>query len=208
MKANVIKQSHSGSISSAKSVLFMGGVIAVPTDTVYGIACLVDNPKSINRLYDIKQRDVLKAVPVLIGTIEQIEDISSDFPESGRLLARHLWPGALTIIIKKHPELPKELTAFDTVGVRMPNHKWLRQLMEECGPLAVTSANISGDPALAGSNDVLETLGEKIDLLIDGGQCVGGIPSTVVDCTKSPVRILRIGGITKETITHIISENQ
>jgi L-threonylcarbamoyladenylate synthase len=207
MDTVVIEQFDPKSISTAKSILLSGGVIAIPTDTVYGIACLVDNPKSIKHLYSIKERDLLKAIPILIGSLDQILNITVDFPESADILSRHFWPGALTLVVYKHPKIPRELTTFPSVGVRMPNHDWLRQLMDECGPLAATSANMSGDPSLATSSEVLEVLGEKIDLLIDGGTCEGGVPSTVVDCTKSPVKILREGGIANNTIYDTLAGN-
>ena len=206
MASVVIEQFNPASLSTAKSSLLSGGVIAIPTDTVYGIACLVDNPKSIKRLYSIKERDLLKAIPVLIGALNQIQNITLDFPESAHILSQHFWPGALTLIIKKHPRLPIELTTHPTVGVRMPNHDWLRKLMDECGPLAVTSANMSGDPSLTNSSKVLDVLGEKIDLLIDGGSCEGGVPSTVVDCTRSPVKVLREGGIANNIIYDTLTE--
>lgn len=207
MDTVVIEQSNSKSISTAKSILLSGGVIAIPTDTVYGIACLVDNSKSIKRLYSIKERDLLKAIPVLIGALNQIPNITIDFPESADILSRHFWPGALTLIINKHPKLPQELTTYPTVGIRMPNQDWLRQLMDKCGPLAATSANMSGNPSLATAREVMEVLGGKIDLLIDGGTCEGGIPSTVVDCTRSPIIILRDGGIANNTIYDTLSKN-
>ena len=107
--------------------------------------------------------------------------------------------------MEKHPSLPKNLSTYDTVGVRMPNHDWLRSLIDECGPIAATSANISGQPSLATAKDVLATLNERIDLLIDGGTCAGGIPSTVVDCTAYPIKILRKGFLSEEAIFSTIS---
>ncbi|MDO9545309.1 MAG: L-threonylcarbamoyladenylate synthase [Pelolinea sp.] len=207
METIVFKQSNDQSISKAKSILQSGGVIAVPTDTVYGIACLVSDPNSIQLLYSIKERDLLKAIPVLIGALDQISNISKDLPESAHILAHNFWPGALTLVVNKHHNLPQELTTFPTVGVRMPNHNWLRQLMDLCGPLAVTSANMSGEPSLATAHEVLDALSGKVDLLIDGGTCEGGIPSTVVDCTQSPIKILREGGIAKNMIYDSILEN-
>jgi L-threonylcarbamoyladenylate synthase len=207
MQTNVIRQSNKQAISKTNSILQAGGVIAIPTDTVYGIACLVNNPSSIQRLYSIKERDLLKAIPVLIGSIAQAKMITQDFSESAKILAHHFWPGALTLVVNKHQNLPSILSTYPTVGVRMPDHNWLRELMEVSGPLAATSANISGEPSLASADEVLDSIGSKIDLLIDGGTCKEGIASTVVDCTVSPVHILRNGSITKESIQNIIEEN-
>jgi L-threonylcarbamoyladenylate synthase len=207
MQTVVINQTHKHAIIKAHSILTAGGVIAIPTDTVYGIACMINNPSGIKRLYSIKERDLLKAIPVLIGSIAQAQMITQDFSDSAKILAHHLWPGALTLVVNKHQNLPAILSTYPTVGVRMPDHNWLRKLMDVSGPLAVTSANISGKPSLASADQVLESLGGKIDLLIEGGTCKEGIPSTVVDCTMTPVNILRSGNITKESIQYLIENN-
>jgi len=194
-KTTLIKQSNPNALETARSALMGGSVIAFATDTVYGVGCMADNAAAIARIYAIKERDRLKAIPVLIGAIEQLPRISEDISESAQRLTQHFWPGALTVIIQKHPSLPTVLTSFDTVGVRMPDHDWLRGLIQTCGPLAVTSANISGEPSLATANAVLASLDGRIDLLVDGGRCDGGVPSTVVDCSVEPAAILREGAI-------------
>jgi len=207
MGTSVIKQSNPQSEELALKVLQSGGVIAIPTDTVYGIACLVNKRDSIQRLYEIKEREHLKAIPVLIGAHEQISNIAAIFSPAAYALSQHLWPGALTLVVNKHLGLPYELTVYPTVGIRMPDHKWLRSLIQSCGPLAATSANISGQPSLSNAQAVLEELDNRIDLLIDGGTCAGGIPSTVVDCTVSPVKVLREGGIPEPLIHSVLNNN-
>jgi len=207
MGISVIEQSNPQSEKLALEVLRAGGVIAIPTDTVYGIACLVNKRDSIRRLYAIKEREHVKAIPVLIGTIEQTSNIAAIFPPSAYALSQHFWPGALTLVLNKHPDLPFELTVYPTVGIRMPDHKWLRLLIQVCGPLAATSANISNQPSLSNAQAVLEELDGRIDLLIDGGACAGGIPSTVIDCTVSPVKVLREGGIRKSSIRKVLNNN-
>ena len=200
MNTKVIKQSDPQSSEIAKMVLMAGGVVAIPTDTVYGIACHVYMRESIQRLYAIKERDRMKAIPVLIGSMEHIPIVAADFPLAAQTLAEHFWPGALTIVLNKNPELPTELTNYSTVGLRMPNHFWLISLMQSCGPLATTSANISGQNSLRDAQDVLDALKGRIDLLIDGGICKGGFPSSVIDCTVSPVKVLREGSVTEQAI--------
>ena len=200
MNTKVIKQSDPQSSEIAKMVLMAGGVVAIPTDTVYGIACHVGMRESIQRLYAIKERDRMKAIPVLIGSMEHISEVAADFPLTAQTLAEHFWPGALTIVLKKNPALPIELTNYSTIGLRMPNHHWLNSLMQSCGPLATTSANISGQPSLRDAQDVLDALKSRIDLLIDGGICKGGIPSSVIDCTVSPVKVLREGSVTEQAV--------
>jgi len=207
METSVIEQSNLKSAEFAQEVLQAGGVIAIPTETIYGIACLVSKRDSIKRLYAIKERDFLKAIPVLIGSLEQISRITASFPSAAYALSRHFWPGALTLIVNKHPGLPFELTRFLTVGVRMPDHDWLRSLIQSCGPLAVTSANISGQPSLSTAQKVMDELSGRVDLLIDGGICPGGIPSTVIDCTFSPAKVLREGDIPEPAIRKVLEDN-
>ncbi len=207
METSVIKQANPQSVKFAREVLQAGGVIAIPTDTVYGIACLVNKRESIQRLYTIKQRERIKAIPVLIGTLEQTSNITSSFPTAAYALSQHFWPGALTLVMNKHPDLPFELTSYPTVGIRMPDHDWLRLLMQSCGPLAATSANISGQPSLPAAKEVLDELSGRVDLLIDGGVCAGGIPSTVIDCTLSPVIVLREGGIPEPAIRSVLENS-
>lgn len=207
METSVIEQSNSQSEELALEILQAGGVIAIPTDTVYGIACLVNKRISIRRLYAIKEREHAKAIPVLIGTLEQTSNVASIFPPAACALSQHFWPGALTLVVNKHPDLPFELTGYPTVGIRMPDHKWLRSLIQSCGPLAATSANISNQPSLSNAQAVLEELEGRVDLLIDGGTCAGGIPSTVIDCTVFPVKVLREGGIPESSIHRVINNN-
>jgi len=207
METSVIEQSNPQSTEIAQGILEACGIIAIPTDTVYGIACLVNKRESIQRLYAIKERDLIKAIPVLIAKLEQIPSITASFPTTANTLSQHFWPGALTLIVNKHPDLPLELTSYPTVGIRMPDHDWLRSLMRSCGPLAATSANISGQPSLTTAQEVLEKLSGRVDLLINGGTCVGGIPSTVIDCTLSPVKVLREGGIPEPAIRKVLESS-
>ena len=199
----VINQSENSAADFARKTLTDGGVIAFTTDTVYGVGCLLDKPAAIERIYAIKERDKLKAIPVLIGSLAQLAQVTTQISGSAQALTERFWPGALTVILKKHPALPEVLTVYDTVGVRMPDHNWLRGLISTCGPLAVTSANISGEPSLATAAEVLASLGGRIDLLVDGGRCDGGVPSTVVDCSVVPPKILRDGAISEAVLKSI-----
>lgn len=205
METKVIRQSNPQSTEIARDFLLAGGVVAVPTDTVYGIACLVDKRESIQRLYAIKERNRIKAIPVLVGSLEQISQVAASVPSAAQMLSDYFWPGALTLVLKKHPDLPIELTSYSTVGLRMPNYEWLRSLLQSCGPLATTSANISGQPSLSDAQEVLNALNGRVNLLIDGGTCVGGIPSTVIDCTLTPVKILREGEIPEQAIRRVLA---
>ncbi|MDK2979912.1 MAG: L-threonylcarbamoyladenylate synthase [Chloroflexota bacterium] len=206
MKTRIISQSDPQAAEAALAIIRAGGVVAVPTDTVYGIACAVDNPNAIRQLYRIKERDALKAIPVLVGEQAQLDRLTSEFSAAARKLAERYWPGALTLIVAKHAGLPEELTLYPTVGLRMPNYEWLLDLMRVCGPLATTSANMSGAPSPATAQEVLEQLEGRVELIIDGGRCEGGIPSTVVDCSQMPVKILREGGIAAADILAMTSQ--
>lgn len=174
--------------------------MAVPTDTVYGIACSVNNSAAIKSLYQIKIREIIKAIPVLIADLNQLDQITSNLNINAKKLAQTFWPGALTLIVAKNKSLPENLTIYPTVGVRIPDHDWLRAIIREAGPLAATSANISGEASPYSADQVKEQLSGRIELIIDGGDCKGGISSTVVDCSGEEINILREGSITPHQI--------
>jgi L-threonylcarbamoyladenylate synthase len=200
MKTRIIAQNNTTAIKEVLDAIRSGDVVAVPTDTVYGIACSVNDPVAIQTLYEIKIRESIKAIPVLIADLDQIDQVASNFNGKALRLAQAFWPGALTIIVEKNMDLPKNLTIHPTVGIRIPDHDWLRAIMRKTGPLATTSANISGGTSPTSPSQVLAQLQGRIELIIDGGECKGGISSTVVDCTTDEIVILRNGGITPEAI--------
>ncbi len=200
MKTRIITQNNNSAFEEVLNTIRSGGVVALPTDTVYGIACSVTDPKAIQSLYEIKIRESIKAIPVLIADLDQIEQVASRLNEHALKLAKSFWPGALTIIVEKNGALPGNLTIHPTVGIRIPDHDWLRAIMRETGPLAATSANMSGDSSPSSAEQVLVQLEGRIELIIDGGECKGGISSTVVDCSTDEIVILRKGGISSEEI--------
>ena len=204
MFTEILPMEHPETMGIAVEELNKGHVIAIPTDTVYGIACLLDKEESIHEIYRIKERDAAKAIPLLIGEYEQIICASDGLSISAQKLAKRFWPGPLTLIILKRLELPEILTPYPTVGVRMPNHKWLRQLIRRTGVIAATSANISGGENPCTAKDVLRQLDGRIPLIVDGGTCEGGTPSTVVDCSTEEIKILRVGGISEEDIHDVL----
>lgn len=177
-----------------------GGVIIFPTDTVYGTGCDSFSPNPIQRIFKIKGRDFSKALPILIGNLEQIKSVTSKLDKRSEKLIKTFWPGPLTLILPKHASLPPDLSPYDTVGIRMPNHPWLLDLIEHSGPLAATSANPSGAPEARNVEEVLKTLDGKIDLIIDGGQSWSNLPSTVVNCQSAEIKILREGPISEAAI--------
>jgi len=207
MFTEVLPIDHPETMGIAIDELNKGHVIAIPTDTVYGIACLLDKEEAIHEIYRIKERDAAKAIPLLIGEYEQVICASDGLSISAQKLAKRFWPGPLTLIISKRLELPEILTPYSTVGVRMPDHKWLRQLIRRSGVIAATSANISGGENPCTAKDVLRQLDGRISLIVDGGTCEGGIPSTVVDCSAEEFKILRVGGINEEDIQGALSRS-
>ena len=200
MKTTVIFCDKSNALSTAKCALKQSGIIAFPTDTVYGIGALYDNPTAIKRLYKVKQRDLSKAIAILVSDMQQLSQVVLQLTEAAHRLARRFWPGALTIVLEKHPSLPKNLSPFKTIGVRMPDHPFALALISQTGPLATTSANISGGPNPTTAEEVLAQLKDRIELVLDGGKTRNVQASTVVDCSGPDIKILRQGCISEEDI--------
>lgn len=195
-----LSTSKSTAIPRALEVLQAGGLIAFPTDTVYGLAAATFSPSAIDRIYEAKSRELTKAIAILVGEISQLDLLTPGLTDSARGLAERFWPGALTLVVNKHPRLPQNLSTYPTVGLRMPNHPFALALLRKVGPLATTSANLSGGSNASSAEDVLAQLEGRIELLLDGGLCPGGVPSTVVDCTQNPPVILRHGAISEDEI--------
>ncbi len=185
-----------GARAEAVEHLRAGRIVAVPTDTVYGIAADMALPDAIVRLFAAKRRPPEKAVAVLLADLEQAEAIAWLRPQA-RLLGERFWPGGLTLVLPllRGVRLPAELAGIGTVGVRIPDHDAPRALARALGPLPTTSANLSGAPNAADAAEVAATLGDAVALVIDGGPIAGGPASTVVDCTSDRPAVLREGAI-------------
>jgi len=196
----IIKIDEPLSIPTAHKVIEAGGIAAFPTDTIYGIGASAYLPEAIDRIYAIKGRDLSKSIPVLIGSMEQLYVVVNEFNEIAQRLAERFWPGPLTIVLPKHPDLPANLSATETIGIRFPAHPFVAQLITQTGPLAVTSANLSGGENTLTAQDVVNQLGDTLDLILDGGSTPGPIPSTVVSCLGSDYKILRHGVISASQI--------
>ena len=200
MQTEIISAEHKEALQIALVILHKGGLVAFPTDTVYGLGALAFNGTAVESIYLAKDRPIEKAIPVLIGDVMDLEKVSDDIPDEARTLASHFWPGPLTVIVPKKPTLPEAVSATSTVGVRVPDHPVARELLGAAGPMAVTSANISGQPSPATAQEVFDQLKGRIELIIDGGRTPGGVPSTLVDCTGSEIKVLREGPISLEQI--------
>lgn len=200
MTAKVITSHHRHALSIALETVQTGGIIAFPTDTVYGIGCSADNPRGINRLYEVKNRERDKPIPLLIADRSELGELVQSIPPQAEVLMDRFWPGPLTLIFPRSGSLPAELSPTDTIGIRLPDSKFTRRLIRVTGPLAASSANISGRESALTADDVLNQVGNRIELVIDGGETRRERASTVVDCTTDPVQILRQGPISEDAI--------
>ncbi len=192
MKTEIIPASQ---IQYALTTLNNGGILAFPTDTVYGLGALAFDNAAIENIYTAKNRPIEKAIPILIGDLSDLDQVADNIPSMALRFAARFWPGPLTCIVPKKQALPLAVSATHTVAVRIPNHPDAQALLRAAGPMAVTSANISGQPSPSTAEEVHLQLNGRIPLILDGGTTPGGVPSTLVDCTgKEPV-LLRDGPI-------------
>lgn len=200
IKTEIIRAHAPEAVQRAAAVLRAGGLVAFPTDTVYGLAALPTDRAAVARIYTVKGRNTGHPVALLLSDAERLTDVAV-LPETAHPLVRRFWPGGLTLVLLKTKAVIEEVSPGPTVGVRVPNLPLARDLIRVAGGvLAVTSANRSGEPAALNVNEVLEQLGGRIELVIDGGRCPGGIPSTVLDCTVWPPVLLRHGAIPEAKI--------
>jgi len=193
--------------TEAVDVLRAGGLVAMPTDTVYGVGVALGTPEGLPRLFAAKGRPLDRAIVLLVADLEQAASVGILSP-AARVLAERFWPGGLTLVLAQAPgaRLPCALTlGAATIGVRLPDHESPRALAREVGPLPVTSANLSGHPDARDAADVLAQLGARIDLVLDGGPARGGIPSTVVDCSGELPTILRPGATPSAELADALS---
>ncbi len=200
MKTKLVSAAAPGAIDQAVTALRQGELVAFPTDTVYGVGALVFYETAVLAIYEAKGRPEEKAIPVLLGDATDIDKVAEFMPDKARRLAERFWPGPLTLVVKKRRTVPAAVSAMDTVGLRVPDHPVARELLRASGPMAVTSANMSGEPSPCTADEVLGQLSGRIAMILDGGRTPGGIPSTVVDCTKDEFVILREGPIKLEEI--------
>lgn len=201
----VIAAGREVALETAADALEQGAVIAVPTDTVYGLVCLYNEPAAIGRLFAVKGRPLHKALPVLLGDTDQAQVVVQPgrSPLAQAVMAR-FWPGPLTLVLRSRPGLPAALTAGGrTVGVRVPAHPFLRALARRVGPLASSSANRSSAPPCATPAAVLEQLDGRIPLVIDGGPAPLARASTVLDLSGPAPKVLRPGPVGRDLLAAV-----
>lgn len=195
-------------VDRAIEILKDGGIVAFPTDTVYGLGGNVFSIEAAERIYRVKQRPRNLPLPVLLADSTQLADIVAAVPETARYLMRHFWPGGLTLVLKKKDTLPDIITAgSNKLAVRIPDHVVPLALIRGLGaPIIGTSANISDKPSPVTAEEVDQQIGSQVDLIIDMGRCTGGLESTVVDVTGEIPVILRRGVISEEKILSVCRE--
>ncbi len=200
MRAVVLPGDDPLSVDQAVLALRRGGLVAFPTDTVYGVGAQVFQRAAVSRLYKVKDRGADKAIPVLLPDVDAVLKVALPLNASAQRLAKRFWPGPLTLVVPRHPDLPDEINPGPTVGVRVPGHPIALALLAAAGPLAVTSANRSGGADSLTAAEVSAALRDGVEVLLDGGRTPGGVPSTVVDCTQALPVVLRAGPIPLEAI--------
>jgi L-threonylcarbamoyladenylate synthase len=190
----------------AIEALRAGRIVALPTDTVYGIGVALDTPGGIESLFAAKDRPPDRAIMLLLADAAQATSIG-EWPPAAAALAEAFWPGGLTVVVPQRTDvsLPAVLTGgASTIGLRVPDHDAPRALAAAVGPFPTTSANKSGDPTAADARTIVDQLGDAVAVVLDAGPAHGGPPSTVVDCTTEPPRILRQGAVPAEEIERIL----
>ncbi|MBW1916808.1 MAG: threonylcarbamoyl-AMP synthase [Deltaproteobacteria bacterium] len=189
-------------LQEALEILRAGGVVACPTETYYGLAVDAFQEAALNRVLAIKGRAQSKPLLVLVADVQMVEQVALRVPSLALQLMARFWPGPLTLILPASPSLPRQLTAgTGTIGVRQSSHPLVRNLTTAYGsPLTGTSANRSGQPPLVTAIEVEREMGSELALILDSGPCPGGWPSTVLDVTQQPPRLVRPGAIASSAL--------
>ena len=184
-------------IPAAADLLRRGLPVVLPTDTVYGVGVLPYDAAAVDRLYAVKGRPAEKGIPILLGDVADVAHVAGIIPPAAAALMAHFWPGPLTLIVPRRPELPANLSPDDTIAVRVPDHALARALIRAAGgAVAATSANVSGQPPARVADEALAVLGGRVAAVLDDGPSPGGMASTVVDCTVDPPVVRRAGPLT------------
>jgi L-threonylcarbamoyladenylate synthase len=182
--------------------------VAFPTETVYGLGADALNPRAISRVFEVKRRPTDHPLIVHVGRADALDQIAQRIPDGARRLAASLWPGPLTLVLERHPRVPREVTGGqETVAVRVPAHPLALALLKEFGgPVAAPSANRFGLVSPTTAAHVLDDLGGDVDFILDGGPCDVGLESTIVDLTRSPAVVVRLGGVSDAALSAVLGE--
>lgn len=208
MKALKTQIFGAGEIEAAAEILRIGGLLGIPTETVYGLGANGLDPAAVARIFTAKGRPQDNPLILHIPAADRLERYCAEIPPSAYALAERFWPGPLTMILRRKPNVPDIVTAgLDTVGMRCPAHGVCLAILTAADvPVAAPSGNTSGRPSPTTASHMLEDMDGKIDAIVDGGPCSVGVESTIVDLTVSPPRLLRPGGITLEELKAVLGE--
>lgn len=189
-------------LDEAVALLRMGGIVAFPTDTVYGLGALPGDAGAVRKLFTAKKRPAEKAIPILLADAADLLKVASNVSPAARNLVEALWPGPLTLVLRRSPAFQSAADPQDdTVAVRVPASESARELIRRAGgALAVTSANLSEQPAARTAEEVLRQLGRRIPLVMDGGPVPGGVSSSIVDCSRNRPLLLRAGALSRKVL--------
>lgn len=206
MKTLVLPQDGEHTAAIAAKIIQNGGLVALPTETVYGLGANGLDPLAVDKIYEAKGRPKDNPMILHVTGMEQVETLCHHIPDSAYLLAEKFWPGPLTMILPAKEHIPKRTTGgLSTVAVRCPDSTITRQVIELSGvPIAAPSANLSGKPSTTTAQHVLHDHDGHIDAVIDGGACRVGVESTIIDLTEFPARLLRPGGITPAQLRSVL----
>ena len=203
-----LRASNPEDIEIAAKILKEGGLVGIPTETVYGLAANALDGEASAHIFAAKGRPADNPLIVHICDVDQLAPLVQEVPESAMKLAEHFWPGPLTMILPKADCIPDSVSAgLETVAIRYPSHPAAQAVIAACGfPLAAPSANLSGRPSPTTAEHVMHDLGGRIDAVLDGGPCAVGVESTVITLATNPPRLLRPGGITLEQLRSVLGE--
>lgn len=197
-------------VKTAGEVLKNGGIVAFPTDTVYGLGAVCYNQSAVQSIFAAKERPQTKPLSLLVSGAAQVEKLAESVPEDAYKLMKEYWPGPLTLIFRRNPRavIADSVTCgSSTIGLRMPDNELTVRIIEAAGtPLAAPSANTSGKRSSTCAEQVREDLSGKVDMILDGGECTVGVSSTVLDVSKEPWKILRQGTVTRQDIEKTIGK--
>jgi tRNA threonylcarbamoyl adenosine modification protein (Sua5/YciO/YrdC/YwlC family) len=193
-------------LTAATTAIRAGELVVLPTDTVYGLGADAFDPAAVRRLLDAKGRGRAMPPPVLIGSVATLDALASVVPDWARDLVERYWPGPLTIVVREQSSLQWDLgETRGTVAVRMPHDAVALALLGRTGPLAVSSANLTGRPAATDADQATAMLGDRVAVVLDGGPTLDERPSTIVDCTASRPRVLRTGVVTPDELRTVLA---
>ncbi len=189
-------------IARISRALQKGKLIIYPTETFYGLGANCFSERAVARIYRLKQRGREKPLSVIVSGMDLVEKVTLERPDLFYSLSSQFWPGPLTIVLKASEKFPEHITGRSgTIGVRWPDHKWLNALVEKAGfPITATSANLSGEKEISSPEKALDVFNGKVDLLVDGGQTQGKLPSTVISLVSGKPRVLRQGAVSEGEI--------